>query len=125
MRRILPFAAALLLTCSAVLTASAQNPPARPAEPSYATGGSSYTPNVDIELFRGANFDNGAYGTRRDLSQLDPEFERRTSSVVVYGGRWELCTERDYGGRCAVFGPGRYADLGGLDNQIASLRRIR
>jgi beta/gamma crystallin len=99
--------------------------PVRPAQPSFPTGGSAYTPNTDIELFRGANFDNGAYATQRDMSQLDPEFERKTSSAIVYAGRWELCTERDYGGRCVVYGPGRYPDLGGLNNQIASLRRVR
>jgi hypothetical protein len=97
----------------------------RPAQPSFPTGGSAYTPNTDIELFRGLNFDNGGYATQRDMSQLDPEFERRTSSAIVYAGRWELCTDRDYGGRCVVYGPGRYPDLGGLNNQIASLRRIR
>ena len=33
MRRILPFAAAVLLTCSAVVTAMEKAPPARPAVP--------------------------------------------------------------------------------------------
>ena len=30
-----------------------------------------------------------------------------------------------YNGRCNVLGPGRYADLGRLNNEISSLRRIR
>ena len=81
--------------------------------------------NADIELFRGANFDGGSVAANRDVPRLGPEYNDRISSAVVSNGRWELCTEADYGGRCVVVGPGRYADLGGLDNQISSLRRIR
>jgi hypothetical protein len=83
-------------------------------------------PQGDIELFIAANFgQQGSYASNRDMSQLDPDFDRTISSVVVSAGRWELCSERDYGGRCIVVGPGRYPDLGGMDNQIASFRRVR
>jgi hypothetical protein len=85
----------------------------------------NFTPNVDIELFLGANYQNGGYATQRDMSQLDPEFDDKTSSAIVAAGQWQLCTERNYGGRCVVFGPGRYPDLGAMNNQVSSLRRIR
>ncbi len=83
-------------------------------------------PAGDIELFREADFGGRSLATKRDVSNLGPtDFNDRTSSVVVYAGQWELCTDGEYGGRCAVFGPGRYPNLGGLTNQVSSLRRIR
>ena len=51
-------------------------------------------------------------------------FNDRTASLIVYTGQWELCTDDGFSGRCSVFGPGRYAGIGGLSNQISSLRRV-
>jgi hypothetical protein len=96
----------------------------RPAG-SEATSASTSAANADIELFPGANFDGGGFGSKRDVPRLGSDFNDKISSAVVNAGRWELCTDSDYGGRCIVVGPGRYRDLGGLDNQISSLRRIR
>lgn len=82
--------------------------------------------NGDIELFGDANFQGRGFATTRDVANLGPtEYNDKISSVIVNAGRWELCTDGEYGGRCIVVGPGRYADLGGLNNKISSLRRIR
>lgn len=82
--------------------------------------------NGDIELFTEPNFGGRSYASRRDVSNLGPtDFNDRTASIVVNSGRWELCTDGEYGGRCSVMGPGRYPALGGLTNQISSLRRVR
>jgi hypothetical protein len=51
-------------------------------------------------------------------------FNDRTSSLIVHAGQWELCTDDGFSGRCSVFGPGRYPGIGGLSNQISSLRRV-
>ena len=83
-------------------------------------------PTGDIELYSDADFGGSIYATRRDIANLGPtNFNDRASSAVVYAGQWELCTDGEYGGRCAVFGPGRYPNLGGLASKISSLRRIR
>ena len=95
-------------------SASVDNPAARsPALP-------------DLELYTEANFGGRSYPVRRDITNLGPtDFNDRTASIVVNSGRWELCTDGEYGGRCAVMGPGRYPALGGLTNQISSVRRVR
>ena len=54
------------------------------------------------------------------LVQLN--FNDRVSSVEVMGGRWELCTDIDYGGRCIVLGPGRYNFDKALNDRISSVR---
>ena len=83
-------------------------------------------PNGDIEIFTEPNFGGRSLASRRDISNLGPtEFNDRASSIVVSSGRWEVCTDGEYGGRCVVLGPGRYPALGGFANQISSLRRVR
>lgn len=80
----------------------------------------------DIELFGGANFEGSGFATSRDVVNLGAsEHNDRVSSVIVNAGRWELCSDGQYAGRCVVVGPGRYASLGGMNNQISSLRRVR
>ena len=80
----------------------------------------------DIELFGNANFEGVAFGSTRDVSNLGPtNYNDKVSSVIVHAGRWELCSDGEYSGRCIVVGPGRYASLGGMNNQISSLRRVR
>ena len=83
-------------------------------------------PAGDIELYADADFAGASYAALRDVPNLGPtNFNDRAASVVVNTGQWELCTDGEYGGRCAVFGPGRYPALGGLTKQVSSLRRIR
>ena len=80
----------------------------------------------DLELYTEANFGGRSYPVKRDITNLGPtDFNDSTASIVVNSGRWELCTDGEYGGRCAVMGPGRYPALGGLTNQISSVRRVR
>jgi len=91
--------------------ADAANPPA-PGE-----GG--------IELFADSNFGGRRLAVRSDVPSLgDRDFDRQVSSFTIWQGHWELCTEVDYGGRCAVFAPGRYADLYGLNDKIASIHQV-
>ena len=71
--------------------------------------------------FRGPSIalDNNAWNLERR------GFAERASSVIVNEGRWELCTEPGFNGRCRVFGPGQYAQLGPrLNDNVSSLRRV-
>jgi uncharacterized protein YcfJ len=54
-------------------------------------------------------------------------FNDRASSAVVERGRWEVCTDAHFRGRCAVLRPGQYPSLAamGLDNAVSSVRRVR
>lgn len=51
------------------------------------------------------------------------DFNDRAQSIEVHGGRWELCEDSQYRGRCTVFGPGRHLLAGtGLQREVTSLR---
>jgi Beta/Gamma crystallin len=80
---------------------------------------------VGIELFEHDDFQGRRLGSRDGITNLEREnFNDLASSVVVLEGRWELCTDADFGGRCAVYGPGRYPKLWGLSDQLSSVRRV-
>jgi hypothetical protein len=79
----------------------------------------------DIVLFDDVNLDGRSVAAQDKVPNLtDLDFNHQTSSLIVYSGQWEICTDAGFSGRCAVFGPGRYDRLGGLNKQISSLRRI-
>ncbi len=78
-----------------------------------------------VELFPGTDFHGRSLALDRDVDALDDRLVGRgVSSLVVHEGRWQACTRPGFRGHCAVFERGRYADLGPLDNRVASMRRI-
>ncbi len=80
---------------------------------------------VAVELFEHDNFQGRRLASGRSISNLEPEnFNDLASSIAVYEGRWEFCTDADFGGRCVVYGPGRYPKLWGLNDQLSSFRRV-
>ena len=53
-------------------------------------------------------------------------FNDRASSVVVDGGRWEVCDQAGFRGHCMVLRRGSYDSLRamGMNNSISSVRRV-
>src|SRR5206468_5752458 len=53
-------------------------------------------------------------------------FNDRASSVVVDRGRWEVCEDARFEGRCVVLRPGSYDSLArmGMNNRISSVRPL-
>ena len=79
-----------------------------------------------IELFSEVNFGGERLALDRDLGGLDrSNFDDRAASVIIYGGRWEFCTDSQFRGNCAVFGPGRYPRIGGMTGLMSSVRRLQ
>lgn len=79
-----------------------------------------------LELFSQPNFGGARLPLRRDVRSLDAfDFNDQAGSMLVRSGEWEVCVHADFGGQCSVYGPGRYARLGPLDQQISSVRRLR
>ena len=79
-----------------------------------------------VELFSEPEFGGERVRIEREMRDLEPlGFNDRAASIVVFAGTWELCTDARFGGDCAVFRPGRYPRLGGLTQQVSSLRRIQ
>lgn len=79
---------------------------------------------AEITLFEHAEFAGTQLTLRahtRDIAGTG--LNDRTSSVVVTSGRWELCTEADFKGTCAIFTRGEYPVLQeGLNDRISSAR---
>lgn len=72
------------------------------------------------EGFRGRVFSTG--GEVANFSNYG--FNDRASSVVVERGRWEVCEDARYEGRCVILVKGSYDSLRniGMDNRISSVR---
>ena len=53
-------------------------------------------------------------------------FNDRASSVVVDRGRWEVCSDAQFGGQCVVLRQGSYQSLSGLgmNDKISSVRPV-
>ena len=70
--------------------------------------GRSFTAEAPVDDFRRAGFND------------------RASSAVVSGGRWEVCDDAGYHGRCFVLRPGQYPSLSamGLNDRISSVRAV-
>ena len=82
-------------------------------------------PGPDIELFDVSNFGGRRFATERDVADLEVRgFNDMARSMIINDGEWELCSDGGFKGRCTVFGPGRYANLRELNDQISSLRRM-
>jgi uncharacterized protein YcfJ len=82
---------------------------------------------AQITFYEGDGFRGRAY----TASNTTPNLARtpindRTSSIVVDGGRWEVCSDANFRGRCAVLRKGSYESLQalGMDNSISSARPV-
>lgn len=74
------------------------------------------------EEFRGRSFVTGE--PIRNLQRHD--FGDRASSAIVRGGRFEICDDRGFRGRCMILRPGQYPSLEamGMNDAIMSVRPV-
>ncbi|WP_071324951.1 beta/gamma crystallin-related protein [Janthinobacterium sp. 1_2014MBL_MicDiv] len=102
--------------------------PGRPGrDPDRGNGGhGGYGRGSTLEVYSGAGQNGGSARLNRDTDDfVDIGFNDRTSSIVIYNGYWQLCSDSNYNGTCRVFGPGRHDDLGrGLDGRVSSARMV-
>lgn len=76
----------------------------------------------EAEGFRGRAFSSG-----RELQDFSRSgFNDRASSVIVDRGRWEVCEDSRFRGRCVVLRQGSYDSLTrmGIDNRLSSARPV-
>jgi uncharacterized protein YcfJ len=80
---------------------------------------------AQVTFYEGEGFRGRAFTTSRQVNNFaNTGFNDRTSSVVVDRGRWEVCENANFGGRCVVLRRGSYnslQQLGMVDN-ISSAR---
>ena len=83
---------------------------------------------AQVTLYEGEGFRGRAFNTAGDVNNLNRTgFNDRASSVIVERGRWEVCEDARFAGRCVVLRQGSYDSLSGLgmENRISSIHRVR
>jgi hypothetical protein len=77
----------------------------------------------ELVLFSGKDFKGRNVTLHKDAGNFERlGFNDQVSSLRVRHGKWELCTDRDFGGHCRVFEPGDYSSLGRDNNVYSSAR---
>ena len=85
----------------------------------------SHAAAAQITLYEGEGFRGRAYTSAKSVANMDRSgLNDRTSSVVVEGGRWEVCEHANFRGKCAVLSRGSYDSLRQLSmgDTISSIR---
>ena len=76
-----------------------------------------------VTFYSWANFG----GTDLTISDASREFNisgAAPESMLVRSGRWQICSQPDYRGRCRVVEPGEYPQAGQQFGHIASAREL-
>jgi uncharacterized protein YcfJ len=101
---------------------------ARIAEERYAPPLAAYDTGAgQITFYESEGYGGRSFSVEEEISNLQRYgFNDRASSAVVGEGRWEVCQDRRFAGRCTVLRPGRYPSLAamGLNDRISSLREV-
>jgi len=82
---------------------------------------------AEITLFGREDFQGGSFSTHVPVPNLERhEFSDRASSAIVRAGRFEICENRGFAGRCMVLRPGQYPSLAamGMNDSITSVRPV-
>lgn len=82
---------------------------------------------AQVTFYDGEDFRGGSFRVDTITRNFEPlGFNDRASSVFVEQGRWQVCEDADFQGRCTVLGPGNYPSLAamGFNNVISSARPI-
>jgi Beta/Gamma crystallin len=96
-------------------------PPSRPMPMPPPSGG-----NSAVVLFDGFGLGGERFRVDGPIDNFDrTQWNDRARSMIVRRGRWQLCSDAYFRNNCAVFGPGRYDNLGGLAGSVSSIRPVR
>ena len=82
---------------------------------------------AQVTFYEGENFRGRAFTADRPIGNFDRfGFNDRASSAIVERGRWEVCDDSRFRGRCVVLRRGNYPTLDslGLGNRISSVRPV-
>jgi uncharacterized protein YcfJ len=80
---------------------------------------------AQVTFYEGEGFRGRAFTTSNQVVDFGRiGFNDRASSVVVDSGRWEVCEDARFSGRCVMLRRGSYDSLRalGMDNMISSVR---
>lgn len=80
---------------------------------------------AQVTLYEGEGFRGRVFRTDKPVANLQRYgFNDRASSVIVERGRWEVCDDAGFRGRCIALRKGSYGSLAamGLDDRVSSVR---
>ena len=83
--------------------------------------------DAQVTFYEREGFQGRSFSTEQQIGNFERSgFNDRSSSVIVTSGRWEVCEDVRFSGRCVVLRPGRYPSLAamGLDNSVSSVRTV-
>jgi hypothetical protein len=82
--------------------------------------------SAQITFYEGEGFRGRTFATNGEVRNFQQTgFNDRASSVVVDRGRWEVCEDARFQGRCVVLRRGLRSLRGmGMENRISSVRRV-
>ena len=83
--------------------------------------------SAQITFYEGEGFRGRTFAANGEVWNFDRiGFNDRASSVVVDRGRWEVCEDARFQGRCVVLRRGSYDSLRGMgmENRISSVRPV-
>jgi uncharacterized protein YcfJ len=84
--------------------------------------------SAQVTFYENDNYQGRSFNTNRSVDNFPTMgFNDRASSIVVTRGRWEVCDDVAYGGRCMVLRAGSYPSLRamGMNDRISSVRTLR
>jgi uncharacterized protein YcfJ len=83
--------------------------------------------SAQVTFYEGEGFHGRALTVDSTIPNFAPiGFNDRASSIVIEHGRWEMCEDSNFRGRCVVLRPGNYPSLVPLNmnNRISSVRPV-
>ncbi len=82
---------------------------------------------AEITFYGQEGFQGRSFSTQGEVRNMERQgFNDRASSAIVRGGRYEVCTDARFQGRCVVLRQGQYPSLGamGIGDAISSVRPV-
>lgn len=82
---------------------------------------------AQITLYEHDDLRGRAFTTDRQVTNFGNQgFNDRASSVLVDRGRWEVCSDAQFGGQCVVLRQGTYPSLSalGMNDKVSSVRPV-
>ena len=83
--------------------------------------------SAQVTFYENEGFRGRTFSANRQIGNFERfGFNDRASSVIVDRGRWEVCTDARFEGKCVVLKRGSYDSLRGLglENRISSVRPV-
>ena len=81
--------------------------------------------SAQVTFYENEGFRGRVFSTSGEVANFaNHGFNDRASSVIVERGRWEVCEDARYEGRCVILVKGSYDSLRsiGMDNRLSSVR---